>query len=95
MVISFVAFLILPFDIKKDAFLKHLSSSKTTADWQIKQAETAIRLYVGHFLKGDISKLSPNSYQKEQGKFGNLSYIIGKMRQALRLKHYSYRTERS
>lgn len=85
----------LPFDTKRDAFLKHLISNRTVADWQLRQAETAIRLYVEHFLKGNTLKVSPESCQKEQKGYGDLSEIIRKLRQALRLKHYSYRTERS
>lgn len=85
----------LPLNIKSDKFLKYLAVNKTMADWQIEQAKTALRLYIDHFLKGNTAKLSPNICQKEQKDLGDLSYMLGKMREALRLKHYSYGTERS
>lgn len=53
-------------DIRIKKFLKYLVTDKTITDWQIKQAETALRLYIDHFLKGNTSKLSPNTYQKDQ-----------------------------
>jgi integron integrase len=73
-------------------FLNHLKSQKKTADWQIKQAEEALRLYFHHFLNGKTPVLSPDSPQKG---FPDVSKILSNMRQVLRIKHYSYRTERS
>ena len=78
--------------IKK--FLKHLGD-KEVADWQIKQAETAIRLYIGNFLNGDESSLEPNTHEARETNPSDCSAIVRKMKEAMRLKHYSYRTERS
>jgi integron integrase len=69
-----------------------LKSQKKTADWQIKQAEEALRLYFHHFLNGKTAVLSPGAPQK---RVLDVSKVFGDMRQALRIKHYSYRTERS
>ena len=79
-------------NLKVQKFLNQLKSQKKTADWQIKQAEEALRLYFHHFLNGKISALSPDGAQK---RFPDVSKIVSDMRQALRIKHYSYRTERS
>jgi len=76
--------------IKK--FLNHLKSQKNISDWQLKQADDVIRLYVNHFLNGEISLLSPNQSQKG---FLNVSKILSDMRKAIRIKHYSYRTEQT
>jgi len=69
-----------------------LKSQKKTADWQIKQAEEALRLYFHHFLNGKASVLSPDGPQK---RVFDVSKVLRDMRQGLRIKHYSYRTERS
>lgn len=51
-----------------------------------------MRLYVYHFLKGDTSSLSPNLPQK---RLPDISQVLSEMREAIRIKHYSYRTEQS
>jgi len=77
-------------DLKVEKFLSYLKSQKNIADWQIKQADDALRLYLHHFLDGKPSILSPNLPPKSLSGF---SGILSEMRQAMRIKHYSYRTE--
>jgi integron integrase len=79
-------------NLKVQKFLNQLKSQKKTADWQIKQAEEALRLYFHHFLGNKTAVLSPDGQQK---RLLDVSKILSNMRQALRIKHYSYRTERS
>jgi integron integrase len=79
-------------DLRVEKFLNHLKSQKKIADWQVKQADEALRLYIYHFLNGKTSVLSPNAPQE---RFPDTSRVLGKMREAIRIKHYSYRTERS
>lgn len=79
-------------NLKVEKFLNQLKSQKKTADWQIQQAEEALRLYFHHFLDSKTAVLSPDSPQK--GAL-DVSRVLSNMRQALRIKHYSYRTERS
>jgi integron integrase len=79
-------------NLKVEKFLNQLKSQKKIADWQIRQAEDALRLYVHHFLDSKKSALSPGDPQK---KGLDVSKILSDMRQALRIRHYSYRTERS
>ena len=62
-------------DILKQ-FIRQLRAQKIE-DWQLGQAEEAVKLYFQYFIKeNDI-------------------VILAKLRKALRLKHYSYSTERS
>jgi integron integrase len=82
----------LGFNLRVQKFLTQLKSQKKTADWQIKQAEEALRLYFHHFLNGKTPVLSPAGLQI---RFPNVSKILSNMRQALRIRHYAYRTERS
>lgn len=60
-------------DLRVRRFLSHLKLQKNVSDWQIRQANEALQLYINHFLDGDKSE----------------------MHQAIRIRHYSYRTERS
>lgn len=79
-------------DLRVEKFLNQLRSQKKIADWQVRQADEALRLYIHHFLDGKISVLSPNVPQE---RFPDISKILGEIREAIRIKHYSYRTERS
>ena len=79
-------------NLKLEKFLNQLKSQKKIADWQIKQAEEALRLYFHHFLNGKTAVLSPDVPQK---RVLDVSKVLRDMHQALRIKHYSYRTERS
>ena len=79
-------------NLKVQKFLNQLKSQKKIADWQIKQAEEALRLYFYHFLNDKTAVLRPDGPQKG---VLDVSKILSAMRQALRIKHYSYKTERS
>ncbi|MFH1877018.1 MAG: integron integrase [Candidatus Omnitrophota bacterium] len=67
-------------EVKFDNILRHFLEYlivQKAEDWQLNQAEEAVKLYFQEFIKGD-----------------SLS-ILSKLRKAIRLKHYSYSTERS
>lgn len=81
-------------DLRVTAFLNHLQEKKNIPDWQVEQADNALRLYITLYLKNNTSFLYPNS-KPEADKFADISNIINTMRQAIRIKHYSHRTERS
>jgi len=73
---------------EKRKFLKHLS--KTHEDWQIKQADNALRIY-SYFLatqQTDAAKTSPLGKNEWPA-------LEARMRQALRLKQRSYSTEKT
>ena len=78
-----------PLDTReKEIFLKHLS--KSHEDWQVKQADTALRHYA-YFLslrnKGKQPDFSEEPvYDKE---------LENRLRRSLRLKQRSYRTEKT
>lgn len=72
-------------------FIKETELTGNYQDWQIRQAEQAVRLYFINFLgsvasseKPDNPALSTSSSQTE---------AIRMFREALRLRHYAYRTE--
>ena len=81
-------------ELRVNKFLDRLKKQKNISDWQIQQADEALRLYIGNFLNGDTSILYPDTKQNKKN-LPDISKIMSEMRQAIRVKHYSYRTEQS
>jgi integron integrase len=81
-------------DLLFEKFLDKLKSQKTTADWQIMQARHAVQLYLTHFMPDKKPALESSRPQKGKN-IPDLSKIIQEMRKAVRIKHYSYSTERT
>ena len=69
-------------DLRVEKFLNDLKSQKNIADWQIQQADDALRLYIHHFPKGETSIPSPDPLRKRLLDF---SKVITEMRQAMEL----------
>jgi integron integrase len=62
-------------------------------DWQIEQAERAVRLYFVNFLKQtDWAARERDLVRRSDGGVDRLA-VIEEMRTRLRVRHYSYRTE--
>jgi integron integrase len=81
-------------ELQVQQFLDHLKGELHIADWQVRQAENAIQLYTERFL--DRSKAPPcQLHNFEKSSSSLFSPVMEKMRQALRIKHYAYRTERA
>ncbi len=72
----------------------YLKTQNNAADWQIRQAHDAIRLYFNHFIDSDSSDITSHKKQIKQDS-ADISKIIYEMRQAIRIRHYSHRTEQS
>ena len=72
---------------QQKAFLQHLSRNHT--DWQVQQADRAIRLY-RYFLSQKMSNFSQNIPATMEW-----NHIIQEMQKALRRKHRSLSTEKS
>jgi integron integrase len=70
-------------------FLETLKSDPHVLDWQIRQASDAIRLYYFHY-KG----LKPDHMQTVKSN-DPIPVLLNETRRLLRLKHYSYSTERT
>jgi integron integrase len=75
-------------------FIEQLKNQGNVKDWQLKQAEAAVKLYKEHFL-GDAVPGGKHEVDIRTIHLPNRDQALDKMRQLLRLKHYSYRTERS
>ena len=68
---------------------------RTVQDWQVQQAQTAVKIYVEQFQKTESAGTVPEKHDAPSGGHFDYSIIIKKMQDAVRLKHYSYSTERS
>ena len=75
-------------------FIEQLKNQGNVKDWQLKQAEAAVKLYKEHFL-GNAVPGGKHEVDIHTIQLPNRDQALDKMRQLLRLKHYSYRTERS
>jgi integron integrase len=64
-------------------------------DWQVRQAEHALRIYFVHFLRleqADWHRRPASVVVDEQGRTNPLA-ALDQLRQRIRTRHYSYRTE--
>ena len=77
-------------------FLDDLQSRKHMDDWQVQQAREAVQLYMGQFLTNPSYPLGST---REVGSTSSGAFdpdsVLARMREAIRIKHYSYSTERS
>jgi len=79
-------------DIQVRKFLDLLRGHQNISDWQVRQAENAVQLYVNQFMEGRKWPSSSTPLEKN-GNPSTISQILSYMREALRIKHYAYRTE--
>jgi integron integrase len=84
-----------PIDLRIQMFLDGLKNDSKLQDWQCNQADHAIKLYTYHFLSGRTSTLSPDQPSETQNIFPDAVTVHKKIREALRIKHYAYSTERT
>ena len=86
-----------PVDLRIEMFLDALKKDKKLQEWQVVQADNAVRLYIHHFLSeaGNISQLFPNAGTAAEKRFHDAKTMQGKIRETLRIKHYAYSTERT
>ena len=81
----------LTYDLQVKKFINYLKSDEKIADWQVKQADNAVTLYVNQF-PGTCEPFHSSSSQETKHLSAG-SEIIEEMREALRIKHYAYDTE--
>jgi integron integrase len=72
-------------------FEQSLLADRTIADWQVKQAEDAVRIYLTNFKRN----MKPKHHEAgEETQFG-ADRLVEETKRLLRVKHYSYSTERT
>jgi hypothetical protein len=85
-----------PLNLKTQLFIDDLKNDPKLQDWQIAQAESAINLYIHHFQADNKALHVSEGTPLPNGKiFPNIETINNKIREALRIKHYAYTTERT
>ena len=75
-------------------FLSSLETTGNIDDWQVRQAEEAVRLYLDHFKGAEVLSIT----QGEAGAKYSLAdsrKLLADMKRLIRLKHFSYNTERA
>ena len=76
-------------------FCEDLERSGRIEDWQVRQAEQALRIYFINFLaRTDWHLQPPSAVADERGGTKQLA-AIEQLRLRIRTRHYSYRTETS
>jgi hypothetical protein len=75
------------------AFENLLSKNQSIQDWQIRQALKAVELYVKVFIpSANMDPINPDDREKA---ISEADRIYDQMRELIRLRHYSYRTEQT
>lgn len=84
----------MPLNTRRKQFLNLLKNQKDIKDWQVRQAENALLLYFDNFFKRDKDVKTSGLSAKSKPNL-NITPLTTKVIEAIRIKHYSYRTERS
>lgn len=83
----------LSLQMQSKGFLENLELDPKVEPWQVKQAEEALTLYLDNFSKGAAIKDNFNDFAKK--KSYSLADVLDLVKQAIRIKHYAYSTERT
>jgi hypothetical protein len=76
-------------------FADEISANLKLAEWQKEQAIRAVHLYLNSFLPAVAKGPTPKEKESRSGSFPTGTASLEKMRELLRIRHYSYRTEQS
>jgi hypothetical protein len=83
------------------SFISSMGKDQRYADWQIRQAENAVRLYVNNFLKMNtcpqvpVAKAPEKDSQVEIQAGIDWQEAVLKVKECMRIRHYSYSTEKT
>ena len=81
---------------KLPQFLDKLATDPKVADWQIDQADQAIRLYFLNFYTSDQSvTVKDDSSQMDAPDVFDGAQALADLREWMRIKHYAYKTEQA
>ncbi len=83
----------LSLDLQVRKFLEQLQIDPKIAQWQVEQAEESLKLYLDNCSQG--VEIKNNFREFNQKRQSNITEVLDKVKQSIRIKHYSYRTERT
>jgi len=83
-------------DVLLQQFVNELRDKDEVEEWQVSQAEQAVRLYFANFRNGEEVP-GQNTRRIELAADGSVSplEVVSGMKESLRIQHYSYRTEQT
>jgi len=83
-------------EVQLQQYVNTLYDDPKVEDWQVEQAERAIRLYFHNFRSGDgiPGASSTRVTARDDGSVSSRDLLTA-VRQSLRIQHYSYRTEQT
>jgi integron integrase len=77
-------------------FINSMRKDQKYEDWQIRQAESAVRIYVRNFLNLNTQPvLQAEPVEKKEQSALSWQEAILKIRECMRVRHYSYSTEKT
>ena len=76
-------------------FVNALHGDRSLEDWQVEQAERAVRLYFHNFRKAETLPLAAPIVQPDAEGSVPARVLLTALREGLRVRHYSYRTEQT
>ncbi len=82
-------------DIRIHQFMDFLRDSGTREEWQVRQAYSAVKLYFYKYLKQRPAQESPPWIILPASSCKTFEELIQKVRQVIRIKHYSVSTEKT
>jgi integron integrase len=82
-------------DSARRRFLEHLSQDGRTADWQVRQADDAVKLYLWNYLPAVRGAQQPAVAAAAPTAQFSQDRVLAAMRDELRLRHYARRTEQT
>lgn len=77
-------------------FVEKLSASQQVKDWQLEQAERAVKMFFQNYRDGRDKKIQPLA-RVAVAPDGTVTEaaVLGNMRNVIRTMHYAYRTEQT
>lgn len=79
-----------------DVFVEGLRASGSWEDWQVEQAERAVKTYFHSFRDGEGLEERPAArVERDEAGRVDVQAVLAATRDLLRTKHYSYRTEQT
>ena len=82
-------------DTRTGQYLDYLRDSGTREEWQVRQAYQAVKLYFYQYLKTRPSAEHPSWLRMPAAALSNFDELIQKVREVIRIKHYSNKTEKT
>lgn len=77
------------------AFMDEVKADQRVKDWQARNAEQALNLYLDHFGGRSTLRRALNHQTRPDSALRDVSSVLNEMGRLIRLKHYSYSTERT